>query len=379
MTENSPRVVLILCNQSRILYLTRFELIKALLDRGDTVYISAPQSPYSAPFTEAGCRMIDTPLDRRGLTPLSDFRLWVTYKKIFKELRPDVVLTFTIKPNIFGVRTAAKMGIPAIPTITGLGSSIQRYGVLQKTVFSLYRRIFKRVPAVFLQNTANAELFRLLGMARPSQIRLVAGSGVNLEKTPFQPYPEPDKPVRFLFIGRLMEEKGINEYIEAARRLRQVHPEVRFGILGYSEESDILGRVKKLSEEGVIDYFGYASDVRPYITEAHAVVLPSWHEGMANTLLEAAASGRPVIASRIAGCAETFSEGETGFGVRPRDVDNLYRRLTEFLAFPYEKRAAMGAAGRAKMEREFDRRKVVADYLAEIDRVLGGNPALPQD
>ena len=378
MSKNS-RKILVLGNQARILYLTRFELIKELLDRGDELFVSVPESPYAAPFTEAGCRVIDTPLDRRGLTPRSDYKLRGAYREIIKDVRPDIILTFTIKPNIYGVRAATKLGIPAIPTITGLGSSIQKRGFLQKFVFFLYRRTFKRVPVVFLQNTANAELFRLLGMARPTQIRLVAGSGVNLEKTPFQPYPGPEKPVRFLFIGRLMEEKGINEYIEAARRLRQVHPEVRFGILGYSEESDILGRVKKLSEEGVIDYFGYASDVRPYITEAHAVVLPSWHEGMANTLLEAAASGRPVIASRIAGCLETFSEGETGFGVRPRDVDNLYRRLTEFMALPHEKRAAMGAAGRAKMEREFDRRQVNETYLEEIDRVLGEKTPPPKD
>lgn len=378
MSKNS-RKILVLGNQARILYLTRFELIKELLDRGDELFVSVPESPYAAPFTEAGCRVIDTPLDRRGLTPRSDYKLRGAYREIIKDIRPDIILTFTIKPNIYGVRAATKLGIPAIPTITGLGSSIQKRGFLQKFVFSLYRRTFKRVPVVFLQNTANAELFRLLGMARPTQIRLVAGSGVNLEKTPFQPYPGPEKPVRFLFIGRLMEEKGINEYIEAARRLRQVHPEVRFGILGYSEESDILGRVKKLSEEGVIDYFGYTSDVRPYIAEAHAVVLPSWHEGMANTLLEAAASGRPVIASRIAGCVETFSEGETGFGVRPRDVDNLYRRLTEFMALPHEKRAAMGAAGRAKMEREFDRRQVNETYLEEIDRVLGEKTPPPKD
>ncbi|MCR5359799.1 MAG: glycosyltransferase family 4 protein [Thermoguttaceae bacterium] len=378
MSKNS-RKILVLGNQARILYLTRFELIKELLDRGDTLFVSVPESPYAAPFTEAGCRVIDTPLDRRGLTPRSDYKLRGAYREIIKDVRPDIILTFTIKPNIYGVRAATKLGIPAIPTITGLGSSIQKRGFLQKFVFFLYRSTFKRVPVVFLQNTANAELFRLLGMARPTQIRLVAGSGVNLEKTPFQPYPDPEKPVRFLFIGRLMEEKGINEYIEAARRLRQVHPEVRFGILGYSEESDILGRVKKLSDEGVIDYFGYTSDVRPYIAEAHAVVLPSWHEGMANTLLEAAASGRPVIASRIAGCLETFSEGETGFGVRPRDVDNLYRRLTEFLALPHEKRAAMGAAGRAKMEREFDRRQVNETYLEEIDRVLGEKTPPPKD
>ncbi len=371
MSENLSKKILVLCNQSRILYLTRFELIKTLLDRGDTVLISAPKSPYSAPFEEAGCRMVDTPLDRRGLTPWSDFKLRGAYTKILAEVGPDLVLTFTIKPNIYGVRAAVGAGIPAIPTITGLGTSIQRRGFLQKLVFHLYRSTFRHVPAVFFQNTANMELFRLLGMVRPEQAILVAGSGVNLEKNAVQPYPGPGEPVRFLFIGRLMEEKGINEYIEAAQRMRAVHPEVRFGVLGYSEESDILGRVKDLSEKGVIDYYGYADDVRPYIAQAHAVVLPSWHEGMANTLLEAAAAGRPVIASVISGCAETFSEGGTGFGCRPRDVNSLFRALTRFLALSHEERERMGAAGRTKIGHEFDRRKVNETYLEEIDRALG--------
>lgn len=365
-----PRKILLLGNQARILCLTRFELVKALVDRGWTVFVSVPESKYAAPFAEAGCRLIDTPLDRRGLTPLSDLKLRGIYQKIIGEVRPDLVLTFTVKPNIYGVRAAAKLGIPAIPTITGVGTSIQKRGFLQKLVFSLYRSSLRRVPAVFFQNTANMELFRLLGMVRPDQARLVSGSGVNLEKHALLPYPDPEKPVRFLFIGRLMEEKGVNEYIEAARRLHAERPEVRFGLLGYSEEPDVLDRVKRLSEDGVIDYFGYVDDVRPYLTEAQALVHPSWHEGMANTLLEAAAAGRPVIASNIAGCRETFTEGQTGFGFRPHDVESLYRALTAFLALSYEERRAMGAAGRVKIEYEFDRRKVDAAYLEEIDRVL---------
>ena len=373
-TANRPKKVLVLCNGARILYLTRFELLKALRDRGDTVYLSTPRNSANAPFEEIGCRIIETPLDRRGLTPKEDFKLWRKYRQIMREIRPDIVLTFTIKPNIYGIRAAAKYGIPGMPTMTGLGTSIQKRGCLQKTVFFLYRHTFRKVPKAFFQNSTNAELFRLLDMIRPEQIVQVAGSGVNLETHPFEPYPEPEKPTRFLFIGRLMQEKGIFEYLEAARRIRAVSPEVRFGILGFREEPNILGRIRSLSKEGVVDYFGYAQDVRPYIADSHAVVLPSWHEGMANVLLEAAAAGRPVLASKIPGCIETFNEGVTGYGFMPRDADDLCAKLNRFLALPYEKRVEMGKAARTKVENEFDRAKVVAAYLAEIDRVLGPEP-----
>ena len=371
--KNRPKKVLVLCNGARILYLTRFELLKALRDRGDTVYLSTPRNSATAPFEEIGCQIIETPLDRRGLTPKQDFKLWCKYKQIIREIRPDIVLTFTIKPNIYGIRAAVKYGVPGIPTMTGLGTSIQKRGLLQKIVFFLYRHSFRKVPKAFFQNCTNAELFRLLDMIRPEQIVQVAGSGVNLETHPFEPYPEPDKPTRFLFIGRLMQEKGIFEYLEAARRIRAVSPEVRFGILGFREEPEIMDLVRSLSKEGIVDYHGYVKDVRPHIAEAHAVVLPSWHEGMANVLLEAAAAGRPVLASKIPGCVETFSEGVTGYGFMPRNVDDLCAKLNRFLALPYEKRVEMGKAARVKVENEFDRAEVVAAYLTEIDRILEPN------
>ena len=368
--SNRPKKILVLCNGARILYLTRFELLKALRDRGDTVYLSTPRNSAVSPFREIGCQIIETPLDRRGLTPKEDFKLWCKYKQIIRDIRPDLVLTFTIKPNIYGIRAATKYGIPGIPTMTGLGTSIQKRGLLQKVVFFLYRHTFRKVPRAFFQNSTNAELFRLLDMIRPEQIVQVAGSGVNLETHPFEPYPEPGKPTRFLFIGRLMREKGIFEYLEAARRIHSASPEVRFGILGFREEPNILSQIRSLEEEGVVDYFGYVKDVRPYIAESHAVVLPSWHEGMANVLLEAAAAGRPVLASKIAGCVETFNEGVTGYGFMPRSADDLCAKLNRFLALPYEKRAEMGKAARTKVEHEFDRAEVVAAYLAEIDRLF---------
>ncbi|MGI5832680.1 MAG: glycosyltransferase family 4 protein [Thermoguttaceae bacterium] len=370
MSTYPHKTVLILCNGARIFYLTRFELVKALLDRGYTVYLSAPHSDKSAPFVEAGCRMIDTPLDRRGLSPWNDLKLYFKYKRILKEIRPDILLTFTIKPNIYGIRAGSKVGIYGIPTMTGLGTSIQHHGLLQRIVFSLYRRYYRHVPSAFFQNCANAELFRLLGLVRSEQIVTVSGSGVNLQTHAFQPYPDPSEPVRFLFIGRLMEEKGCLEYVEAARRIRQTRPDVRFGVLGFSEEPEILERIKSLSDEGIIEYFGYVQDVRPYIGKAHAVVHPSWHEGMANVLLEAGAAGRPVIASKISGCCETFNEGVTGFGFCPRNLDDLCDKLNRFLALSPEDRAAMGTAARIKTENESDRRKVVETYLAEIDKTL---------
>ena len=367
---NRPKKALILCSGAHFLYPTRFELMKALRDRGYTVYLSTPQSNYSVLFEEIGCKIIDTPFDRRGLTLAGDFKLWRKYNQIIREICPDILLTFMVKPNIYGIRAAAKFDICGIPTVTGLGTSVQKRGILQNLVFFLYRHSFQKAPKVFVQNSANAELFRLLGIVKREQIVQVPGSGVNLEKHSFEPYPEQDQPFRFLFIGRLMREKGIFEYVEAARRIRTVVPDAKFGILGFCEEADILERIQALSKEGTVDYFGYVKDVRPYIACSHAVVLPSWHEGMANVLLEAAAAGRPVLASNIPGCVETFNEGVTGFGFQPCNVDDLCDKLNKFIALPHQTRVEMGKASRIKMENEFDRAKVVETYLTEIDKAL---------
>lgn len=371
MESNLPKTILVLCNGVRILYLTRFELIEALRKEGYEVFIGSPSSKGGEPFEKIGCHILATPLDRRGLSPFNDLRLARCYKRVIKDVCPDVLLTFTIKPNVYGSNAGTNAGVPAIATITGVGTSIQRPGFLQSLVFRLCRRAFRRVSKVFFQNRTNSELFRILGLVRYEQMVTVPGSGVNLERNRFIPYPDHSKPVRFLFIGRLMKEKGVEEYLEAARYFQKRDPEVRFGVLGGTEESEMRYDVERAAEEGLIDYYGYQEDVRPFIADAFAVVLPSWHEGMANVLLEAAAAGRPVIASNISGCAETFNEGTTGYGFAPRNVEDLCAKLELFCTLPYDEKAAMGTAGRVKMEHEFDRQKVVDAYLTEISRLCG--------
>ncbi len=366
MSGQKGRKILILGNVARILYLTRFEFVTSLLEQGHKVFVSMPRERGFDEFQKAGCHVIATPIDRRGINPLKDFSLLLRYRRMIKRIRPDVIFTFTVKPNLYGGWLASKFHIPYYPTITGLGTAIQNYGVLQKLVLALYRRSFRKAPRVFFQNPMNSELMTLLGVVRRDQIVLVPGSGVNLEKHRLEPYPEEGGELRILFIGRLMREKGLLELIEAAKRIRQTYPFVTFEILGDFEE-DYRSIIEETSREGTIHYSGYAEDIHPFLTNAHAILLPSWHEGMANVLLEGAATGRPVLASNIAGCRETFDEGISGFGFKPRDVDDLCRTLERFIQTPHSERAAMGIAGRRKMEREFDRERVKERYLEAFD------------
>ena len=366
----NKKTILVLCNGARVLDLSFFELIAELRGRGYQVHISVPESDDVQPFREIGCQITEITVDRRHKRFLSDYRLYCRYKRLMREVRPDLFLTFTIKPNVLGGLAGKKCGIPGIPFITGLGSSVQKHGLTQSLIFRLCRKAFRQSPVVFTQNYSIAELYRILGIVPVDKIRVTLGAGINLEKFPFVPYPAPEKPLRFLFVGRLMREKGILEYIEAAKSIRQMRPDVIFGVLGGWEEKKVFETVEQAARDKVIEYYGYSYEVCSYLADSHAMVLPSYHEGMSVAVAEAAASGRPVLVSNIPGCCEMVSDGVTGLLFRPRDAESLKSKMLKFLAMPHEERAAMGAAGRLKMEHDFDRHIMVEQYMEEIDRVL---------
>ena len=366
----NKKTILVLCNGARVLDLSFFELIAELRGRGYQVHISVPESDDVQPFREIGCQITEITVDRRHKRFLSDYRLYCRYKRLMREVHPDLLLTFTIKPNVLGGLAGAKYSIPGIPFITGLGSSVQKHGLTQSLIFRLCRRAFRQSPVVFTQNFSIAELYRILGIVAADKISVTLGAGINLEKFPFVPYPAPEKQLRFLFVGRLMREKGIFEYIEAAKSIRQTRPDVIFGVLGGFEEKKVFETVEQAARDKVIEYYGYSYEVCSYLADLHAMVLPSYHEGMSVAVAEAAASGWPVLVSNIPGCCEMVSDGVTGLLFRPRDAESLKSKMLKFLAMPHEERAAMGAAGRLKMEREFDRHKMVEQYMEEIDRVL---------
>lgn len=355
--------VLILANSSGGLYDFRNELVQRLLFKYE-VTVSLPDEVRTKELAEEGCKVVHTPINRRGVNPAEDFKLLLAYRKLLKEEKPDLTLTYTIKPNIYGGFCCRMMRIPYMATVTGLGSTFQKQGIFLKLITTMYRMGLKKAECIFFQNRENREIFEKYHI-RGKKSKLVSGSGVNLKRHCFEPYPEDDQ-VRFLYVGRMMREKGIEELLEAAKQLHD--DDTEFALLGYPDE-DYQDRLDAYEKEGYIKQLGFDPDVHAYIRNASALVLPTYHEGMSNVLMEASATGRPVIATNISGCKEIFEEGVTGFGCEPKSSEDLIRALKKFLKLSREERAVMGQKARQKMEREFDREKVADAYMEEIETI----------
>lgn len=346
------------------MYDFRNEFVEALLAEHE-VFISLPDDVKTKELRAEGAEIIQTPINRRGVNPVEDLKLCCRYYNIIKKIKPDLIVTYTIKPNIYGGFCARMLKVPYIATITGLGGAFDRKGLFLQLIIRMYRTGLRSAECIFFQNEENREIFRKFRIAAKKD-RLVMGSGVNLERHAYEPYPEHEE-THFMFAGRVMKERGILEFLEAARTLHS--DKVFFDILGYCEE-DYKKKLEELEEQGIIRQMGFHTEVHPYLTKASAVVVASFHEGMSNTLIEGAATGRPVIASRISGCKEAFEEGVTGFGFTPGNAEELIAAMEKFLALSQEERAEMGRRGRKKMEREFDRKQVTAVYMEEVSQKL---------
>ncbi len=359
------KTVLILGNSSAGLYDFRNETVEGLL-KEYRVVVSLPDEVCREKLEAEGCIFEKTPLERRGTNPVRDRKLYAAYRGLIRKYRPAAVLTYTIKPNIYGGLACRKEKVPYCPTVTGLGSVFERGGALQKLVEMLYRVSLKDAACIFFQNGENRAVLEKAGI-RGKKAETLPGSGVNLERHYPEPYPE-DPVTRFLFVGRFMKEKGIEEYLAAADALAD--EKTKFYLIGYCDEAyEEKLRIKE--EEGKIGRIGFFTEVHPFYKEAGAVVMPTYHEGMSNVLMEASATGRPVIASDIPGCREIVEDEKTGFLVLPRDADGRIKALSRFLALPAEERARMGKNGRKKMEESFDRRRVAAVYIKEVRRMTG--------
>ena len=357
--------ILILTNFDVGLYQFRRELLAELLKTHE-VLISLPDGDFVQPLEEMGCRFLNTPLDRRGINPFTDLRLIGRYLRMLLLEKPDFVITYTIKPNIYGGIACRLLGIPYASNITGLGTAFQKSGVLRALVSTMYRAALKKASVVFFENAGNRETLLHEGIVHQNQCKLLPGAGVNLEHYVLTPYPRESEPARFLFIGRVMAEKGIDELFAAMERLCREGVPCCLDVLGGFEEN-YDKKIEKYTAQGWLHYHGYQKDVRPFIARAHCFVLPSWHEGMANTNLECAAMGRPLITSRIHGCMEAVIEGESGLLCEPKNVDSLYTAMRQFLGMSTEQWEAMGKAGRQYMETTFDKKKVVEKTLEGLD------------
>ena len=359
-------VILILSNTIIGLYSFRREVIKSIVDAGYNVYISVPDDDEKSDFfREIGCKIVLTQFNRRGKNPLADIKQLMSYRKLMKQLNPVAVLTYTIKPNIYGGIAARLCHVPQLANVTGLGDAVENGGWLQKLTVALYKTGLGKAKQVFFQNETNRSFCIQKGIAKKTSV-LIPGSGVNLQHHTYQEYPEYDGTIRFLFIGRMLKDKGIEELFDAAKILKSKYPHTEFQFVG-SVDGDYQRQVDELSEAGVIRFLGSQSDVRPFLGAAHCTIMPSYHEGMSNVNLESAANGRPVITTNVPGCRETVDDGVTGILVKVRDSQSLIEGIEKFLNLTYERKKQMGIEGRKKVERDFDRQTVINAYLKELE------------
>ncbi len=354
--------IVIITNHSYMLYRFRRELIQQL-QKTHQVVLVMPFVGHEADFQAMGLRCIHTPVDRRGINPKTDLKLMKRYQELLKAEQPDLVITYSIKPNIYGGLAAAKLGIPYWANVQGLGTAFQRKGLAQ-LVTLLYRAAFRKVQMVFFENEINAEEFRNRKILPAEKQKVLSGAGVNLEEYPMMAHPANQIP-HLLYLGRIMREKGMDELFSAVRYLWDEGCQFQLDLVGFFED-EYKEQVEELEKLGIAKFHGFQPDPRPYYAQADCVVLPSYHEGMSNVLLEGAATGRPLITSDIPGCREAVEDGVTGLLCQARNEESLRHALKCFLELSPADRAAMGCAGRAKMEAQFDKRKVVKETIAAL-------------
>ena len=356
--------ILILANFDLGLYKFRKELIEELLRLGHKVFISLPDGKLVRPLEQIGCTFIDTPVDRRGINPKTDLSLFLKYKKIMKEVNPDLVITYTIKPNIYGGIAARFAKKEYAVNITGLGTAFENVGIVRAIVVNLYKIALKKAKVIFFENTDNRDNLVSFGCCKQEKTVVLNGAGVNTEYYNYIPYPQNDN-VKFLFVGRVMKEKGIDELFEAMKRLVSEGQYCFLDIVGPFEE-DYKMQLDLYETEGWLKYYGYQEDVRPFIKECDCFVLPSYHEGMANTNLECSSSGRPIVTTNIPGCKEAVLCGKSGFLCEAQSVESLYEAMKKIIQANREERIKMGKCAREYMINNFEKEIIVDETLEHL-------------
>ncbi len=359
---NSGKKILMMTNHSYMFYRFRKELVSALAEENEVV-LSMPFVGHEDDFAAMGIRCIETDIDRRGIDPHTDFGLVRHYARILRTEKPDLVITYSIKPNIYAGLLCSLRGIPYFANVQGLGTAFQDKK-LAALVTVLYKTAFRRVKKVFFENQANADEFCRRGIVKADREVVLNGAGINLEEFQIQPYPA-NEPVHFLFLSRIMREKGVDELFAAAERLHKEGAEFVLDLVGFFED-EYKEKVERLEQAGIVRFHGFQEQPIPFYAAADCVVMPSWHEGMSNVNLEASALGRPVITTDIPGCREAVDDGVTGYLCRVKDADSLYGCMKKVLQMTAEERRLMGLAGREKMQREFGKEMIVGETMEAL-------------
>lgn len=358
--------IMILTNNDVGLYSFRKELIEELVKYND-VYIVVPFGTKIKDLKRIGATYIDVRVDRRGMNPLKDYRLYRTYKRLMKNISPKVVLTYTIKPNIYGGLAAKSLKINYITNITGLGTAVEKKGLLQVFTTFLYKVALKKANTVFFQNQENMDYFYNSRIGN-GKFELIPGSGVNTTDFNLEPYPL-NNILKFIFIGRIMREKGIEYYLNAAKTFMEKYNNLEFHICGSLEEN-YEDMILDLTKNRIVIYHGQVTNIKPILKEMNAIIHPTYYpEGMSNVLLESAATGRPAIASNRTGCKEIIEHGKTGYLFEPQNQESLNEAILNFIELTLEEKKAMGIKGRMKVENEFNRQIVIEKYLSKINQI----------
>lgn len=370
------KLIAIITNNDDDIYCFRKELIEAFLKQNYEILISCPYGPKFELMKDIKYYYDNPSIDRRGMNFIADFKLLLHYKKMLKKFKPDVVLTYTAKPNVYASLAAKLLKIPYINNVTGLGSVLNKSKYVQKFILFLFGLAYKNAACIMFQNEANMNMIKQLGLVR-GDYKLIPGSGVNTSRFILQEYPNggngiEGEPVIFNYIGRILHDKGVDDYLNAAKIIKSKYPKTEFNLIGFVEptESHYNDELKKLEEEGIISYRGSQKDVRPFIKRSHAIIHPSTYgEGMSNVLLENASSGRVIITTDNVGCKETVLNNKTGFVYRSGNVEELVKKIEDFLQLQNDKRHLMGKDGRKYIEENFSRNIVIREYLNSIEKI----------
>lgn len=360
--------VLILVNHDLVIYNFRKELVEKLIESNYQVIICSPNGKRIKQLIEMGCEYKEIVINRHGTNPVQDIRLIKKYYDVMNEVKPSIVLTYTIKPNIYGGFVARVLKIPYVANITGLGSAVEKESFIQKITLSLYKVSFKKINKIYFQNEENMLFFKKNNLIS-SKFSLVPGSGVNLNEFKKIDYPEKEE-INFIFISRIMKEKGIDQYLEAATFIKKKYKNVNFHICGFCEE-DYENKLEMMNNQGIIKYHGMVDDIREILKFCHCTIHPSYYpEGISNVLLESAASGRPLITTDRSGCREVVDESMNGFIIKQKNVEDLISKIEKFIKLDYKRKCEMGTYSRNKVEKEFNRDIIVNDYMSTIEEIV---------
>jgi glycosyltransferase involved in cell wall biosynthesis len=359
--------ILLTANTAWYLYNFRANLIRALVEEGYGVILIAPADRFTKELERLGAQVFNITIDQRGTRPLADLLTLFQYVRFFRRLSPSMVMSFTVKPVIYGSVAARLLKVPYINTITGLGSAFIYGSGTRRLVSFMYKHALKRSQAVFFQNPNDLALFKEHNLVKNGQYQIVAGSGIDLAKFTFAPMPENPKFV-FLMVARLFKDKGVYEFVEAAENIRAARKDIVFRLVGGFDQSNNQfavspGEMHSWVKRGVVEYRGEVENICEEMRSADCVVLPSYREGMSKVLMEAAAMGRPIIATDVPGCKEAVVSGENGYLCSPKNANDLRRVMLCLRKLPLESRQRMGRTSRRLAETHFGDQTVINAYL----------------